>query len=176
MTETSEIGPPFKRRRGVALGSFFIWITLAAVGGAIVWGIYGNNIRSILKLPPAGAPAHWVSTQTNQNQSMMINADEIVGLVKDLQVSQQRTADDVRTVLQLLTSEQAATKTLSDAVAALQATVDALQAKVDALLRLVTDPGDKSRAAPKLNGRTFEKLLGLFDRFAVGKELKRIVG
>ena len=77
MTETSEIGPPFKRRRGVALGSFFIWITLAAVGGAIVWGIYGNNIRSILKLPPAGAPAHWVSTQTNQNQSMMINADEI---------------------------------------------------------------------------------------------------
>jgi hypothetical protein len=34
----------------------------------------------------------------------------------------------------------------------------------------------KSRAAPKLNGRTFEKLLGLFDRFAVGKELKRIVG
>ena len=130
MTETSEIGPPFKRRRGVALGSFFIWITLAAVGGAIVWGIYGNNIRSILKLPPAGAPAHWVSTQTNQNQSMMINADEIVGLVKDLQVSQQRTADDVRTVLQTGGSA--------------------------ALLRLVTDPGDKSRDAPKLNGRTFE--------------------
>src|SRR5258708_18649117 len=85
MTETSEIGP---RRRGVAPGTFLIWITLAAVGGAIVWGIYGNDVRSILKLPPAGAPAHWVSTQTNQNQSMMINADEIVGLVKDLQVSQ----------------------------------------------------------------------------------------
>jgi hypothetical protein len=45
-----------------------------------------------------------------------------------------------------------------------------------ALLRLVTDPGDKSRAARKLNGRTFEKLLGLFDGFAVGKELQRIVG
>src|SRR5216684_246670 len=105
MTETSEIGP---RRRGVAAGTFLIWITLAAVGGAIVWGIYGNDVRSILKLPPAGVPAHWVSTQTNQNQSMMINADEIVGLVKDLQVSQQRTADDVRTALQLLTSEQAA--------------------------------------------------------------------
>src|SRR6266481_430909 len=79
MTETSEIGPPFKRRRGVAPGTFLIWITLAAVGGAIVWGIYGNDVRSILKLPPAGAPAHWVSTQTNQNQSMMKNADEIVG-------------------------------------------------------------------------------------------------
>src|SRR5712664_3777391 len=131
MTETSEIGP---RRRGVAPGTFLIWITLAAVGGAIVWGIYGNDVRSILKLPPAGVPAHWVSTQTKQNQSMMINADEIVGLVKDLQVSQQRTADDVRTALQLLTSEQAATqaatKTLSDAVAALQAKVDALQRPV----------------------------------------------
>ena len=45
-----------------------------------------------------------------------------------------------------------------------------------ALPRLVTDPGDEPRAAPKLNGRTFENLLGLFDRFAVGKELKRIVG
>src|SRR5258708_12709724 len=110
MTETSEIGPPFKRRRGAAPGTFLIWITLAAVGGAIVWGIYGNNVRSILKLPPAGAPAHWVSTQTNQNQSMMINADEIVGLVKDLQVSQQRTADDVRTDLQLLTSKQPPTQ------------------------------------------------------------------
>jgi hypothetical protein len=144
MTETSEIGP---RRRGVAPGTFLIWITLAAVGGAIVWGIYGNDVRSILKLPPAGVPAHWVSTQTKQNQSMMINADEIVGLVKDLQVSQQRTADDVRTALQLLTSEQAATKTLSDAVAALQAKVDALPAKVDALQRPAV-PVVRKPAAP----------------------------
>ena len=146
MTETSEIGPPFKRRRGVALGSFFIWITLAAVGGAIVWGIYGNNIRSILKLPPAGAPAHWVSTQTNQNQSMMINADEIVGLVKDLQASQQRTADDVRTALQLLISEQAATKTLSDAVAALQAKVDALQRPAVPVVRKPAAPAERKPA------------------------------
>ena len=54
-----------------------------------------------------------------------------MGLVKDLQASQQRTADEVRMTLQLLTSEQAATqaatKTVSDAVAALQAKVDALQ-------------------------------------------------
>jgi hypothetical protein len=31
----------------------------------------------------------------------------------------------------------------------------------------VTDPGDKTRAAPKLNRGTFEYLLGLFDSFAV---------
>jgi uncharacterized iron-regulated membrane protein len=126
MTELSGIGP-LERRRGVAPGIFLIWIILAAVGGAIAWGMYGNDVRSILKLPPAGAPAHWVSTQTSQTQSTIISANEIIGLVKDLQASQQRTADDVRTVLQLLTSEQAATKSLSDAVAALQAKVDAIQ-------------------------------------------------
>jgi hypothetical protein len=59
-----------------------------------------------------------------------MNANEIVELVKTLQALQQRTAGDVQTVLQLLTSEQAATKTLSDAVAVLQAKVDALQRPV----------------------------------------------
>ncbi len=129
MTELSGIGP-LERRRGVAPGIFLIWIILAAVGGAIAWGMYGNDVRSILKLPPAGAPAPWVSTQTNQTQSTIISANEIVGLVKDLQASQQRAADDARTALQLLTSEQAATKSLSDAVAALQAKVDAIQRPV----------------------------------------------
>jgi hypothetical protein len=129
MTEPSGIGP-LERRRGVAPEIFLIWIILAAVGGAIAWGMYGNDVRSILELPPAGAPTHWVSTQTNQTQSTIISANEIVGLVKDLQASQQRAADDVRTVLQLLTSEQAPTKSLSDAVAALQAKVDAIQRPV----------------------------------------------
>jgi hypothetical protein len=46
-----------------------------------------------------------------------------------------------------------------------------LAAPEAALLRLVTDPGDEPRAAPKLNGRTFGKPLGSFDSFAVGKEL-----
>ena len=94
MTELSGIGP-LERRRGVAPGIFLIWIILAAVGGAIAWGMYGNDVRSILKLPPVRSAGP--------------------------------TADDVRTVLQLLTSEQAATKSLSDAVAALQAKVDAIQ-------------------------------------------------
>src|SRR5882672_9856085 len=64
MTETSEIGPLARRRRGVAPGTFLIWIILAAVGGAVVWAIYGDGVRSILKLPPASA--HWAITQTNQ--------------------------------------------------------------------------------------------------------------
>jgi len=132
MTETSEIGPIARRRRGVSPGTFLIWIILAAIGGAVVWAIYGDGVRSILKLPPASA--HWAITQTIKNQPTATNLNELVGLVKDLQASQQRTADDVRTTLQLLTSEQAATqaatKTVSDAVAALQAKVDALQRPV----------------------------------------------
>ena len=36
-----------------------------------------------------------------------------------------------------------------------------------ALLRLVTDTGDETFAAPKLNRGTFEKPVGLFDSFAV---------
>jgi len=116
----------------VAPGTFLIWIILAAVGGGVVWAIYGDGVRSILELPPASA--HWAITQTNQNQPTATNLNELVGLVKDLQASQQRTADDVRTTLQLLTSEQAATqaatKTVSDAMAALQAKVDALQRPV----------------------------------------------
>ncbi len=128
MTETSEIGPLARRRRGVAPGTFLIWIILAAGGGAVVWAIYGDGVRSILKLPPASA--HWAITQTNQNQPTATNLNELVGLVKDLQASQQRAADDVRTTLQLLTSEQAATQTVSDAMAALQAKVDALQRPV----------------------------------------------
>ena len=125
MTAPSGIGP-LEHRRGVAPGILLIWIVLAAVAGAIIWGIYGNDVRFMLNIPPAGAPEHWVSNRTDQKATAK-NADEIVGLVRDLQASQQRTAEDVRTALQLLTSEQAATKTLSDAVAALQAKVDALQ-------------------------------------------------
>ena len=124
MTEPSGIGP-LEHRRGVAPGILSVWIVLAAVAGAIIWAMYGNDVRFILKIPPAGAPEHWV-TRTDQ-KGMAVSADEIMGMLKDLQASQQRTTEDVRTALQLLTSEQAATKTLSDAMAALQAKVDALQ-------------------------------------------------
>src|SRR5258708_17688983 len=132
MTEASEIGPLARRRRGVAPGTFLLWIILAAIGGAVVWAIYGDGVRSILKLPPASA--HWTITQTNQNQPTATNLNEVVGLVKDLQASQQRTAEEVRMTLQLLTSEQAATqaatKTVSDAVAVRPGQGDTVQRPV----------------------------------------------
>src|ERR1035437_3030846 len=127
MTKSSGIGPLANRRRGVAPGTFLLWMILTAAGGAIAWDIYGNDVRSRLGIPPQGGAAPSARTPTNENHSLATNANEIVGLVKDLQASEQRTASDVQTALQLLTSEQAATKTLSDAVAELQAKVDALQ-------------------------------------------------
>ena len=63
-----------------------------------LWGWCSLHI----KLPPASA--HWAITPTNQNQPTATNLNELVGLVKGLQASQQRTADDVRITLQLLTS------------------------------------------------------------------------
>lgn len=122
MTENREINMLVRPRRGVAIGTFFIWLIVAAVSGTIFGGIFESDVRNALKLPPPAA--HWAtSAPTSQNAP----TNEIVSLVRDLQASQQRTAEDVRTVLQLQTSEQTATKTLSDAVAALQTKVDALQ-------------------------------------------------
>ena len=121
-----------RQRRGLSRGTFLtflICIILAGAGGAIAWEIYGNDVRSrlgIIHRETGEAAPTAASARTNQSAAE-INASEIVGLVKALQALEQRTAGDVQTVLQLLTSEQAATKTLSDAVAALQTKVDALQ-------------------------------------------------
>ena len=148
MTESSGIGPLANRRRGVAPGTFLLWMILAAAGGAIAWDIYGNDVRSRLGIHPQGGAAPSASTPTNQNQSLATNANEIVGLVKDLQVSEQRTASDVQTALQLLTSEQAATKTLSDAVAELQAKVDALQRPAVPVVPAVKKPAPVAPRKP----------------------------
>jgi hypothetical protein len=125
-----------RQRGGVSRGTFLtflICIILAGAGGAIAWEIYGNDVRSRLGIIPretgeAASPST-ARAPTNQSPAGM-NANEIVELVKNLQALQQRTAVDVQRVIQLLTSEQAATKTLSDAVAALQAKVDTLQRPV----------------------------------------------
>ena len=125
MTENSEIDTLVRPRRGVAIGTFFVWLIVVAVGGAMFGGIFESDVRNALKLPPPAA--HWAtSAPTNQNAP----TNEIVSLVRDLQASQQRTAEDVRATLQVLTADQTATKALSDAVAALQAKVDALQRPV----------------------------------------------
>ena len=123
MTELPEIGPLGKARRGVSIGALLVWMIVAGAGGAVAWDFYGNEVRSrlgMLRDDTQTASASESVPETPAN-------GEIAALVKDLQAAQKRTADQLETALQLLNSEQAASKSMADAVAALGAKVDGLQ-------------------------------------------------
>jgi hypothetical protein len=123
MTELSEIGPLGRSRRGVSIGTLLIWMMIAGAGGAVAWDIYGNELRSRLGIFREGAP----SASANEPAPEMPANGDVVALVKDLQASQKRTADQLETALQMLTSEQAASRTMADTLAALGAKVDGIQ-------------------------------------------------
>ena len=123
MTELPEIGPLGRARRGVSIGALLISIIVAGAGGAVAWDIYGGEVRSRLGMLREGAPSASASESAPETPA---NGD-VVAMVKDLQASQKRTADQLEAALQMLTSEQAASRTMADAVAALGAKVDALQ-------------------------------------------------
>jgi len=82
MTELLEIGPPFKRRRGVRQEPSDMDHP-TAVGEQSAGEFMG---MSSLHIKTSSSRARRTVSTDNQNQSMMINANEIVGLVKDLQV------------------------------------------------------------------------------------------
>jgi hypothetical protein len=96
---------------------------IAGACGAVAWDLYGSEVRSRLGIIREEAP----KISTNESTPATPANSEIVALVKDLQASQKRTADQLETALQLLTSEQATSKTMVDGLAALGAKVDALQ-------------------------------------------------
>jgi hypothetical protein len=123
MTELPEIGPLARSRRGVSIGTLLIWMIIAGAGGAVAWDIYGNEVRSRLGFLREGAP----SASASESGSETPADGGVVALVKDLQTAQKRTADQLETALQMLTAEQAQSKTMGDALAALGAKVDALQ-------------------------------------------------
>jgi hypothetical protein len=126
MTELSEIGTLSRPRRGVAIATLLFWMIIAAAGGAVAWDLYGNEVRARLGIVREGE----ARASSNEPAAAMPANDEIAALVKDLQTSQKRTADQLETVLQLLSAEQASSRTTADAVAALSAKIDALQRPV----------------------------------------------
>jgi hypothetical protein len=140
MTELPEIGPLGRARRGVSIGALLISIIVAGAGGAVAWDIYGGEVRSRLGMLREGAPSASASESAPETPA---NGD-VVAMVKDLQASQKRTADQLEAALQMLTSEQAASRTMADAVAALGAKVDALQRPAAA------PPAAKRPASPPL--------------------------
>jgi hypothetical protein len=123
----------------VAIGTLLISMVIAGAGGAVAWDIYGNEVRSRLGMFSEAAPS--VSTSESRPMPESPANGEMVALVKDLQVSQKRTADQLEMALQLLNSEQAASKTMADSLAA-------LGAKVDALARPAPAPAAKRPAPP----------------------------
>ena len=127
---SSGIGPLKAPRRGISIRAFLLWIILAGIGGGVAWGVYGNEVRSRLGILPYASPTAAVPPLAAAAPSASSGAsanDEIVALLKDLQASQKRTADQLETALQLLNSQQATSKATADALAALSARVDTLQ-------------------------------------------------
>ena len=120
----SNIGPLKAPRRGISISAFLLSIILAGIGGGIAWGVYGNEVRSRLGILPDATPTAAALPSASSGTSAN---DEMVALLRDLQASQKHTADQLETALQLLTSEQASSKAMDDAVAALSAKIDKLQ-------------------------------------------------
>jgi hypothetical protein len=120
--EDLEIGPLDRRRRGVSIGAFLVWMLIAAAAGAVGWGIYGNEVRSQLGFgqdqTPSSPSASVATAPAN---------DDLVAAVKDLQASEKLTADQLEAALVLLNAQQASSKTLAYSLAALSAKVDALE-------------------------------------------------
>lgn len=117
----ADIGPLGRPRRGVRVGTFLLWVLIAAAAGAVGWGIYGDVVRSKLGIgrdqtpislrPSVAAPAN----------------DNLGAAVKDLEASQKSIADQLEAALVLLNAQQASSKVMADNLAALSAKVDALQ-------------------------------------------------
>jgi DedD protein len=107
----------------VSIGALLVWMIVAGAGGAVAWDFYGSEVRSRLGILREGAPRVSASESPPETPAN----GEVVALVKDLQTSQKRTADQLEAALQMLTSEQAASRTMADTLAVLGAKVDALQ-------------------------------------------------
>jgi hypothetical protein len=113
-----EIGPLARRRRGVSIGAFLVWMLIAAAAGAVAWGTYGNDGRSQLGFgqdQTPSSPSAYVATASAN--------DDLVAAVKDLQASEKLTADQLEAALVLLNAQQASSKTLASSLAALSAKI-----------------------------------------------------
>ena len=120
----SEVDLLVGRRKGLGLGTTVILVILAGAGGALAWHIYGNELLSTLGISREEEVPKFSTKEFTPPGP--VNG-EIVVLVRDLQASQKRIADQLESALQLLNAEQAASKNLTDAVAALNVKLDAFQ-------------------------------------------------
>jgi uncharacterized coiled-coil protein SlyX len=128
-----ELTEPPKRRVGL---SIVIVATLAAigVGAAFLWRSYGSDLPAFLTFSSMSGP-------TAQS------VDKVAGL-GELQALQQQSVGQMQIVLQLLTSQQAEIKKLSDQVTTLAGKLDTLQHSVTAAQAIPAPPVPKPVAPP----------------------------
>ena len=124
---------PPERRLGL---SIVIVAALAAigVGAGFLWRTYGDDLPAFLTFSSMTGP---------RAQSV----DQVARL-GELQTLQQQSVGQMQTVLQLLTSQQAEIKKLSDQVTTIAGKVDTLQHSVTAIQAIPAPPVPKPVAPP----------------------------
>ena len=95
----ADIGPLGRPRRGVPIGTFLVWLLIAAAAGAIGWETFGNVGRFQLGIsrdqaPPGPIPS--VAAPTN---------NDLDAAVKDMQTSQKGIARQLEAALVLLNAQ-----------------------------------------------------------------------
>jgi uncharacterized coiled-coil protein SlyX len=110
-----EYEPEEAPRRGRRWVSVIVFLALAATGiaSALVWRAYGNNMPTFSSLSSSSAEGR----------------DKVISL-KDFQVFQQQINAQIQATTQLLGSQQAEIKHLSEQMTVLGAKLDALQQSV----------------------------------------------
>jgi hypothetical protein len=84
---------------------------IAAATGAGGWEIFGNEVRSQLGIGQNQTPLSPSASVATPPAD-----DDLVAAVKDLQASQNRTADQLDAALVLLNPQQASSKTMADSL------------------------------------------------------------
>jgi len=125
---------PPERRLGL---SIVIVATLAAigVGAGFLWRTYGDDLPAFL-------------TFSSLSGTRMQSVDQVTRLGELQTLQQQQSVGQMQTVLQLLTSQQAEIKKLSDQVTTIAGKVDTLQHSVTAAQAIPPPPVPKPVAPP----------------------------
>jgi uncharacterized coiled-coil protein SlyX len=124
---------PPERRLGLSI-VVVAALTATGVAAGFLWRNYGNDLPAF-------------PTFSSVNGPPLQSVDKLAGL-GELQALQQQSAGQLQTVLQILTSQQAEIKKLSEQVTTLAGKVDILQHSVTAAQVVPTPPVVKPAAPP----------------------------
>jgi hypothetical protein len=119
-----------RSRRGGTLGVVALFLFAAATGGVVLWQKYGGLAAlsqfGILPQMAATQPSTAEPAAAEASDTTSQASDNTAQLLKDLQTSQQQTADKLEDIQRQLAAEQGERKLLSEQLAALSGRVNGL--------------------------------------------------